>query len=499
MKIKVRTKLLKRDYNEELEEIAESKGFEKDAQNLLLSMLYKLDGAYSDYQIVKREVPEKEKFMQNILHIVKKYCKEIKIARPNSILEKQLEASRCKILEETESNEEHKVIFFPNEKVVLYSIIKAGIKKIDPNLSLEEKAILTAIQIGKCISYSEAIRDFNGFSWSILKKEIESIECNVIYIDLCYLLGENTVSKFNSSNIQKLKKSISEEMYDEIKKVAMKFYLSYDNVQKQALEEKIIENKQKLKEMQKQAEFVENISNQKKKIFYRIKEIDEILNEPRLLRKEYVQINKELPDEEKIFSVSHYEEKLQKDREELIKKIEKFTELQNPMQYVKIKSEIEKIINDYAELDKVNLVHLQTTFLQTFEEKIKNINDKNEIIDYIYEIRYLKFLPINKKEKMKDRVNFEEIEKNAISKAIQLEVITPISNNKDTDHALLKSIFDTKSISLEDLYILLKVEDGKLKSEIYDGDMLDSTNYIELQRKSTVQIRKTKKVKIFTI
>ena len=48
----MKPKLLKRDYNEELEEIAESKGFEKEAQNLLLSMLYKLDGAYCDYKTV---------------------------------------------------------------------------------------------------------------------------------------------------------------------------------------------------------------------------------------------------------------------------------------------------------------------------------------------------------------------------------------------------------------------------------------------------------------
>ena len=96
----MRSKLLKRDFNEELEEIAESKGFEKEAQNLLLSMLYKVDNAYNDYQTVKREVPYKEEFLENILKIVKINCKEIEIAKPNSILEKQLENTKCKILEE---------------------------------------------------------------------------------------------------------------------------------------------------------------------------------------------------------------------------------------------------------------------------------------------------------------------------------------------------------------------------------------------------------------
>ena len=168
----MRTKLLKKDYNQELEEIAESKRFEKEAQNLLLSMLYKAEGAYNDYENVKREVPSKEEFIQNIIDIIKKYCREIVIAKPNSLLEKELTKSKCKILEEEPDNQynnEQKVIFFPNEKVVLYSVIRAGVEKINPNLTLEEKAMVTAISIGKCISYSEVIRDFNGFSWSLLK------------------------------------------------------------------------------------------------------------------------------------------------------------------------------------------------------------------------------------------------------------------------------------------------------------------------------------------
>ena len=56
----MKSKLLKKDYSEELEEICESKKFEKEAQNLLLSMFYKVEGAYNDYKAVKRVVQEKE-------------------------------------------------------------------------------------------------------------------------------------------------------------------------------------------------------------------------------------------------------------------------------------------------------------------------------------------------------------------------------------------------------------------------------------------------------
>ena len=198
----MKSKLLQKDYSEELEEICENKRFEKEAQNLLLSMLYKVDGAYNDYKTVKREVPSKEEFLQVIIDIVRNYCREIEIARPNSELEKELAKSRCKIVEEepdNKYNKEQKVIFFPNEKVILYSIIKAGMDKINVNLNLKDKAILACVQIGRCISGSEVIRDFNGFSWSQIISEIESLECNAIYTELIYLLGEKYVNSLNSN------------------------------------------------------------------------------------------------------------------------------------------------------------------------------------------------------------------------------------------------------------------------------------------------------------
>ena len=309
----MRSKLLKRDFNEELEEIAESKGFEKEAQNLLLSMLYKVDNAYNDYQTVKREVPYKEEFLENILKIVKINCKEIEIAKPNSILEKQLENTKCKILEEDKEKREQKLIIFPNEKVVLYSVIKAGLEKINSDLNLEEKAILTAIQIGKCISYSEVIRDFNGYSWSSVINEIENIECNVIYTDLIYLIGEERVNNLNSSNISKIKDYISSELYEEIKKVAINFYFKYNENERSQFENKIVREQKQLEEMTNQKEFVEKITKIKKNMLAKIKEIDEELNNQELLRKKYIETNKELPNEKKIFSISHYEEKIQND------------------------------------------------------------------------------------------------------------------------------------------------------------------------------------------
>ena len=496
----MKSKLLQRDYSEELEEICESKRFEKEAQNLLLSMFYKVDGAYNDYKTVKREVPSKEEFLEIIIDIVKKYCKEIEIARPNSELEKELEISKCKIVEEepdNKYNKEQRVIFFPNEKVILYSIIKAGLEKINAKLDIKDKAMLWSIQIGRCISASEVIRDFNGFSWSQIINEIESIDCNVIYTDLIYLLGEKYVNNLKSSNIEKINNFLNGELLDKLQQLSLKFYLSSNEEQAKKVEENLKIIQEKLEKMNNQENFIEDISKNKKKLLNKIKEIDEQLNNPKQLRDEYIKFNKDLPNEKKIFSVSHYEEMIQNERKKILNEIEDYNKLQNPIEFVKIKDELSSKIKYYESLKNIKIEDVQKKFLEVFSKEINTKNEKDDLIDYIYKIRYLKYLPVSKTKMMKDILSFEEIEKEAITKAIEKNIITPISNNAETDYLLLKSIFNTKNISLETLYIKLTIKDGKLISEIYDGDIIDSTNEVELPKGSNIHLRKTKKVKIF--
>lgn len=508
----MKKKLLKKDYNEELEDIAESKRFEKEAQNLLLSMLYKVETAYKDYKTAKREVPEKDEFIKEIIEIVKKNVKEIQIAKPNSELEKELEKSKCKVLDEEPENEfnnEQKVIFFPNEKVVLFSIIRAGVEKIKLNLQLKEKAILSMLNVGKCMSYSEVLRDFNGFSWSILAKEIENLEVNIIYTNLLFLLGIETLNNISHKNIALLKKYLSANIYEKIEMISLKNYLSYNKKTKEKIQKNLEQYQAKLEQMKKQEEFIEKITKDKKELLGEIKKIDEIINNSEDLKRRYLEENKRLPNEKKFFSISHYEEMLQKNRKEILEKIEEYNKLLNPIEYVKEKTELENKISYYNSIDKVDIIELQKEFLIEFTNKIININnktnnlsinilEKKKILDLIYEIRYLENLPINENgDIMKDKIDFSGLEKEVISKGIELDLITPISNNKETDYELIKSIFNTKNINLEELLIKLEIEDGNLKSEIYDGNILDSTNYITLPNGSNVKIRKTKKVKIF--
>ena len=71
-KEKIIQKLKIKDYNEELEEILDTKTFSKDVKNLLSSMLYKVENSYEDYKKTKVEVELKKELLEEIIEIIRK-------------------------------------------------------------------------------------------------------------------------------------------------------------------------------------------------------------------------------------------------------------------------------------------------------------------------------------------------------------------------------------------------------------------------------------------
>lgn len=332
----------------------------------------------------------------------------------------------------------------------------------------------------------EVIRDFNGWSWSILENEIESSECNIIYTFLTILLGHEF---FNNFDCEKIRRSVSNSFYEELKKVSMQFYMSYDKKENEKILKLLSEDKLKLEKMKNQTAYIVEVTEKKKALILKIKNLDEILNNQKLLRDEYLRYNEKMPDEEKIFSVSHYEEKLQVERTKCLEQIDEFNKMQNPIEYMNAKEKLELEIKFYEE--KTDISKLQKSFCNMLEKKIANTTDRKELLNLIYEVRYLKFLP-NCKMKLAD------IEEKLIPKAIEYNVIAPVSNNNIIDYRILKGIFNSQVVNLENLLIKLSSINGQLNVEIYDGDILDSSYGVDLPEGSTIEIKKSKKMKIFS-
>ena len=66
-------KIVKKDYNNELEKILEKKQIDENVKSTLLTIFYKIEAAYKDLEIVKKDVETKEEYISNILEIIKNY------------------------------------------------------------------------------------------------------------------------------------------------------------------------------------------------------------------------------------------------------------------------------------------------------------------------------------------------------------------------------------------------------------------------------------------
>ena len=157
-------------------------------------------------------------------------------------------------------------------------------------------------------------------------------------------------------------------------------------------------------------------------------------------------------------------------------------------EFIKYRDELKLKVRFFE--TKTDISAFQEEFIKCFEKKIDATKDKKGIIDLIYEVRYLNFIP-NCKMKLTD------IEKKLIPKAINARVINPISNNEDLDYRLLKGIFDSQVISMEGLSIRLSACEEGINVEIFDRENLETQYIVRLPEGSDIQIRKTKKNKIF--
>ncbi len=107
------------DYNLILEKILDSKYFSSNTKSLLLSMIYKIENSYDDYQKVKHIQKTKTEFLNEIIEIIKKYCDNIKLVEPNSDKAKVIKDNNVLAL----TNErERSILAYPTELSLLYAI-----------------------------------------------------------------------------------------------------------------------------------------------------------------------------------------------------------------------------------------------------------------------------------------------------------------------------------------------------------------------------------------
>lgn len=515
--------IIKKDYNNKLEAVLEKKYFDENVKSILLSILYKIETSYKDYKHVKQGVETKEEFIERIINTIKDECDEIKVVKPFSE-ESKIIGNRTFLVEKNKK----RIICHNIERKLLYCIAKIGKKEkiIPDSYFIINETISNLINTGNNINTVEPLRDFNGYSWTSIPREIESIEHNLIYQNLVLLVGNDFLNKwihnkevlkdyweiFNNTISKLYDEENAEEFIDKLKKISVLLEIKFDNKSNERYKKLKKEIEDNLKEIEDNIKYIEKITKEKRELTKQIRNIDETLNNKELIQQEYLSRNKTLPLEEKIFSIRILKKLMIEEREEKIEKLEKLNELLKPKNFVKYKKQLKEkqevlrnleIKEIQKEINKIKL-ELQKIFLKCFEIKIDNCTNKQELSKIIYEFRYYSMLPYNEKNSINDEKRLKEnityLGTKILQKAHKLKLIQKLSKREDLDYELLKKVFNTRSISLEGIEVKLLKETDGFFVQVFDENSLEEKYQItgiENITNKDFELRYNKKVKIF--
>lgn len=508
------SKLNSRDYNGRLEKILENKDYSTDIKNLLLSMLYKIETAYKDYSTVKRIVEDKKIYIEEVLDIIQNKCEKI-------VVTKDLESKFA-----VDKLEKSIYLKYPNEELLLYTLYKLDDKQIylDEKYNLIRNSLSELLNAGENINNIEVLRDFNGWNWNMLNREIPEITTNIIYQNLIYMLGINFIKDWlHKEEVvdylevveTKLKEYYGEENIDiflnYIYKISIIICTNKNKIEKNRLLDEKIDLETELDKLQNKTELLNRISNFKKEDLKKIRQIDNIINDKKLLEEEYIKRNEKRSEYKKIFNISHLVEILNRERKKMLQNIEENNKLLDPKYYVQTKEKLKKQLGFLQDIDininqqekiKYNyIIELQKIFIKCFNIKIEKASSKEEIINLIYMLRYYNLLYITEDKKVKDvKELFNErklLEEKLINKAYEYKIINLITKEKTTNMEIIRSLLNTKIISLEDIAIELKENASSLEYDIYDGDIYEKTLAIQVYNKKELITKFNKKIKIF--
>lgn len=352
-KEKLLDKIVIKNYNNELEEVLEKKNFDENTKSLLLNILYKIETSYNDYETVKRDVETKDEFIENVINSVKNNCDEIKIIRFQSE-ENKILGTKTFLVEKKSK----RIICYPIERKLFYCISKISKKEtiINDKYFLLNKTLSELINVGSTINSVEVMRDFNGYSWTTLPREIESISHNLLYQNLRILVGNRFLNEWIKNkeyiiDYVELLNNRLKELYDAKKckdffsllnELSILLAIKFNPKIKEQMKKEKKDLEERIKLISNNELFVEEITKEKIKLTKEIRNLDETINNKKMLQEEYEKRNENLPLNQKIFSLRILSKILTDEREEKIKNIEKLNELLKPKKFVEYKKDIKQ-------------------------------------------------------------------------------------------------------------------------------------------------------------
>lgn len=499
--------LIKRDRNEELEKILEQKKIDEQAKNLLQGILYKLEVSYKDYRKVKSKKQTEEKYIKELLTNIEKKCDKISVVKLSQKLADE------KIQKELEKNKyyvEDEIVSYPIEEKILYAIEKKSRFSKILNNKYEEAtiAISDLINIGKNIDRVEALKDFNGWSWTTINKEMENIEANLIYQIIQIMLGEEFLEKwiqdkdgiidylelFEDELEKKYGEEIAKKQKELLIKIAIANTIKYNPQFAQDIVEKLQNIKQEIEKYEDTEQKIIEITKHKKQLLQELNEIEKVIGQKGRLTEEFEKTNEDAPIVQKIFNIKIFKKQLENKKQNILEQIEKDNYLLNPSNYLVEKN---KLLEQKQKLESMDLeqeemlLQFVENFLKSLKILIKKTTDEEEIVKLIYQFRYFMQLPFDLENNIKDVKKLEKdivsVERKLVQKAIEKKIIT------DVPFEIMQHVFKTRIILLEELYYKITVKSEKYYVQIFDKNISEEKFEITPVEKMKIN----KKIKIF--
>ena len=454
------------------------KDFSENAKSILLSIMYKIEAAYKDLQTVKRDVEDKEQYEKDLIEIIKNKCNSINIVKMTDEENKILK-NRTYIIDKEKGN----IIAYPIERKLLYAIYKIDKKEkiIKNDYFLINETLSNLINVGNNINMVEPLRDFNGYSWTTIPKEIESIEHNLIYQNLRILVGEKFLKKWiaNSEFIidyydlfqEKLQndysKDIKEKIVNTLDEISILLEIKFNSIKEVEYTKIKEELEEQIQQVKNKEEFIQQKTKEKIDLTEQIRKLDTIINNKSMLEEEYQKRNEVLPLEKKIFSIRILIQILEKERETYLLKIEELNNVLKPKNFVNYTKELEE---KYKYLSILNEEDKSQTI-----EKLK-IEFQKVFLQAITELQKL----------------LEKTEKLILDKAIELKIFEKVSEDENTNYIILKNIFKTRIIKLEEAYLKITKEKDQYFVQIFDENIFEEK--VKIQKPKDLNIKLNKKI-----
>ena len=488
-----------------LEEVLEAKPFTADTKNLLLSMLYKIETSYNDYEKVKRNVLDRNDFIEQIIGTIKYCCEDIMLVEPKSKIAQSMNGKIAQV-------NGNKIIALPTEYALITAIAQQIPKDfiIESILSDELKKVL---DIGYVSNIVEEICNFDGWTWNISSIS----EYALLYQNIEILVGNDFMEqwKIGKKNIKKIKDIIFEFyngesellLFQELKRVlARGFVIDFPEKTNEYIK-RVKKLKKEFRKIDNTSSYIAEVTEIKKELNDKVGEIDEILLNPSLMKRKYIEENNSRPLEKKIFSMRHYEKLLKNDKEGLIAQLIECNKLLDPSSMIERKQKLKSQIDEYEDIEealreeksfKELVIDFQRTFLETLKVKVERANTKKELVDLIYILRYYKNIKLDSyiKDIPEIKKHIDVFERQLLLKAINSEVFCKLTENSLYAVDIVNEILDTNIMDLEKINIVPKVKNSMIILEIYDGEVLDRTINLNPDIK-VIELKQNKRSKLF--